>query len=121
MSAEVSHEPTTRELLDGSRIDLREVRADDKQAIADGFSRLSPESRYRRFFSARDRLSPSDLRYLTEVDHRDHEAVIAFDEPATRSASPATSAATIRNRPRSRSRSAMPGRARAPGPPCWSA
>ena len=61
-------------------IELREVRADDKDAIAAGFARLSPESRYRRFFSAVDRLSPADLRYLTEVDHRDHEAVIAFDE-----------------------------------------
>jgi GNAT superfamily N-acetyltransferase len=66
-------------LLDGSTIELREVRASDKPAIAEAFARLSPESRYRRFFSARDRLSPSDLRYLTEVDHRDHEAVIAFD------------------------------------------
>ena len=80
MSAEASHEPTRRELLDGSWIELREVRTDDKQAIAEGFSRLSPESRYRRFFSARDRLSASDLRYLTEVDHHDHEAVIAFDD-----------------------------------------
>ena len=80
MSAEVAHEPTKRELRDGSEIELREVRTDDKDAIAEGFARMSPESRYRRFFSARDRLSPSDLRYLTEVDHRDHEAVIAFDE-----------------------------------------
>ena len=26
-----------------------------------------------------DELSPSQLRYLTEVDHHDHEALIAFD------------------------------------------
>ena len=80
MTGPVSHAPTRRELHDGSVIELREVRADDKDAIAAGFARLSPESRYRRFFSAVDRLSPADLRYLTEVDHRDHEAVIAFDE-----------------------------------------
>jgi GNAT superfamily N-acetyltransferase len=67
-------------LHDGSMIELREVRDDDKEAIAAGFARLSPESRYRRFFSAVDRLSAADLRYLTEVDHHDHEAVIAFDE-----------------------------------------
>jgi GNAT superfamily N-acetyltransferase len=66
-------------LRDGSTIFLREVRDDDKAAIAAGFEALSPESRYRRFFSGISRLSDADLRYLTEVDHRDHEAVIAFD------------------------------------------
>jgi len=66
-------------LLDGTEITLREVEPDDKDAIAAGFAGLSPESRYRRFFAVRDRLSAADLRYLTEVDHRDHEAVIASD------------------------------------------
>ncbi len=80
MTATSPHEPTRRELLDGSVIELREVRASDKDAIATGFDKLSPESRYRRFFSARNRLSASDLRYLTEVDHHDHEAVIASDQ-----------------------------------------
>jgi len=65
-------------LRDGSTIVLREVRSDDKDAIAAGFERMGPESRYRRFFTAMNRLSESDLRFLTEVDHRDHEAVLAF-------------------------------------------
>ena len=80
MTPPVSHEPARHELLDGSAIELREVMPTDKDAIASGFDKLSPESRYRRFFSARDRLSAADLRYLTEVDHVDHEAVIAFDD-----------------------------------------
>lgn len=71
--------PSQVTLADGSTITLREVRADDKDAIAAGFEALSPESRYRRFFSAMSRLSAADLRYLTEVDHHDHEAVIGFD------------------------------------------
>jgi GNAT superfamily N-acetyltransferase len=66
-------------LRDGSVIHLREVRPSDKGAIAEGFERLSPESRYRRFFTAMSRLSDADLKYLTEVDHHDHEAVLAFD------------------------------------------
>ena len=71
-------------LRDGSTIFLREVRDGDKAAIAAGFEALSPESRYRRFFSGISRLSEADLRYLTEVDHHDHEAVLAFsaEEPA---------------------------------------
>ena len=79
MAAAVSHKPSRRELRDGSVIELREVLPTDKGAIAEGFARLSPESRYRRFFSSVDRLSPTDLAYLTEVDHHDHEAVVAFD------------------------------------------
>ena len=66
-------------IRDGSRIVVRPVRPADKDAIVAGFDRLSPESRYRRFFSPLERLSPADLRYLTEVDHHDHEALIGFD------------------------------------------
>ena len=43
------------------------------------FTRLSPESRYQRFFAPVERLSESDLTYLTEIDHRDHEALVAID------------------------------------------
>jgi GNAT superfamily N-acetyltransferase len=72
--------PETVELRDGTRIGIRPVRPDDKDAIAAGFARLSPESRYRRFFAPLRELSPRDLAYLTEVDHHDHEALIGFDE-----------------------------------------
>jgi GNAT superfamily N-acetyltransferase len=67
-------------LRDGSRIAIRPVRPGDKSAIAAGFDRLSPRSRYRRFFAPLEELSDRDLAYLTEVDHRDHEALIAFHE-----------------------------------------
>lgn len=66
-------------LRDGSELAIRPVRPDDKDAIAAGFERLSPESRYRRFFAPLQRLTARDLEYLTEVDHHDHEAVIGFD------------------------------------------
>src|SRR5215218_817359 len=68
----------TVSLHDGSVVEVRQVRPDDKAALAAGFERLSPESRYRRFFSPLKRLNESDLRYLTEVDHSDHEALIAM-------------------------------------------
>jgi GNAT superfamily N-acetyltransferase len=71
--------PRTVELRDGSEIIMRQIRPDDKGALRDGFERMSPESRYRRFFAPLERLSERDLRYLTEVDHRDHEALIAFE------------------------------------------
>jgi GNAT superfamily N-acetyltransferase len=70
-------------LRDGSKLVVRPIVPEDKAAIVAGFERMSPESRYRRFFAPLDRLSERDLAYLTEVDHHDHEALIGF-EAATR-------------------------------------
>ena len=72
-------EPEVVELGDGQRIGIRPIRSDDKDLIARVFDRMSPETRYRRFFAPLQRLSEQDLRYLTEVDHDDHEALVAFE------------------------------------------
>jgi RimJ/RimL family protein N-acetyltransferase len=69
-------------LRDGQEILIRPIRPEDREELADGLRRLSPESRYRRFFSPVNELSPAALSYLTEVDHHDHEALVAQD-PAT--------------------------------------
>jgi RimJ/RimL family protein N-acetyltransferase len=66
-------------LRSGDRVLIRPIRPEDKDALHDGFERLSPESRYRRFFSPMNELGARQLRYLTEVDHRTHEALIATD------------------------------------------
>lgn len=60
-------------------LEIRPVAADDKQALAEGFERLSDASRYRRFLTPHGSLSPAELRYFTEVDHHDHEALVAID------------------------------------------
>jgi GNAT superfamily N-acetyltransferase len=65
--------------LGGREILVRPIGPGDKELLQAAFERLSPESRYRRFFAPMERLSGEDLRYLTEVDHRDHEALVAFD------------------------------------------
>ena len=58
---------------------VRPVEPGDKDAIADGFRRMSERSRYQRFLTVTDALSTGELRYLTEVDHHDHDALIAYD------------------------------------------
>ena len=58
---------------------MRPIRPEDKDALTRAFQRLSEQSRYQRFMTAVSELSESQLRYLTEVDHSDHEALIAFD------------------------------------------
>lgn len=44
-----------------------------------GFERLGVGSRRRRFFTPISELSDAQLDYLTNVDHHDHEALVAFD------------------------------------------
>jgi GNAT superfamily N-acetyltransferase len=70
--------PTT--LRDGSRVRLRPIQSSDKALMRRGFERLSDEARYRRFLVPTRELSEVMVRYLTEVDHHDHEAIVAFDE-----------------------------------------
>ena len=47
--------------------------------LAAGFRLLSDETRQMRFLTAKPRLTKSDLRYLTEVDGRDHVALVAVE------------------------------------------
>jgi RimJ/RimL family protein N-acetyltransferase len=66
-------------LRDGEQILVRPIRPDDREELAAGVRRLSPESRYRRFVTPTSELSASELSYLTEVDHHDHEALVALE------------------------------------------
>jgi RimJ/RimL family protein N-acetyltransferase len=65
-------------LRDGTLVRIRPILPEDKDHILDGFRRLSPESRYRRFLSPIDELTPDMLRELTEVDYADRFAYVAF-------------------------------------------
>ncbi len=61
------------------QVEIRPIEPEDKDALASGFDRLSERSRYRRFLSPRGPLTDAELRYFTEVDHHDHEALVAVD------------------------------------------
>ena len=66
-------------LQDGARVTLRPITPADKPLLAASFERLSEESRYRRFFTTMNKLSAAQLDYLVDVDHHDHEAIVAVD------------------------------------------
>jgi GNAT superfamily N-acetyltransferase len=70
-------------LDDRTRVLIRPIRSDDNALLQDGIQHLSPESRYRRFLHYLERLTPAELRYLTEIDYQDHFAwvAISFDQP----------------------------------------
>jgi len=65
-------------LRDGSAVLIRQVRSTDAPLLADGFARLSAASRQMRFLGVKKELSAAELRYFTDVDHHDHEALGAL-------------------------------------------
>ena len=70
--------PARVELRDGSTALIRPVRSGDAPLLVDGFARLSPQSRWMRFLGTKTSLSAAELRYFTDVDHHDHEAIGAL-------------------------------------------
>jgi GNAT superfamily N-acetyltransferase len=68
----------TVRLADGTEAVVRMVRPEDKELLKQGFDKLSPESRFRRFFTAKLRLTEQELAYLTHVDGIDHFALGAI-------------------------------------------
>ena len=71
-------------LRDSTALRLCSIRPSDKEALAREFARLSPESRRRRFLAPKRELSEIELRRLTDLDHRSHEALVAIDAESGR-------------------------------------
>lgn len=70
-------------LDNGVAVEIRPIRPDDKELLANSMRHLSERSAYQRFLSVKQQLSPRELSYLTEVDFRDHVAFVAVrpEEP----------------------------------------
>jgi RimJ/RimL family protein N-acetyltransferase/nucleotide-binding universal stress UspA family protein len=66
-------------LRDGSAVIIRPIAPADRELLVRGFDHLSKRSRYLRFQSPLSALSEPQLAYLTDVDHHDHEALLALD------------------------------------------
>lgn len=64
-------------LKDGVQLQLRAIDPSDKAGLAEGFARLSPDSRRMRFHATKASLSETELRFLTECDGHEHYAIVA--------------------------------------------
>jgi GNAT superfamily N-acetyltransferase len=60
-----------------SDLAIRPLSTADRELLADAFSRLSEDTRRRRFGGLASRLAERDLDRLTLIDHHDHEALAA--------------------------------------------
>ena len=67
----------TLRLRSGHWVSIRPIRPQDAPALAAAVERLSALSRYRRFHSALPRLTEQMITYLTDIDHHNHEALVA--------------------------------------------
>jgi RimJ/RimL family protein N-acetyltransferase len=64
-------------LRSGDVVRIRPVQPDDAQALVRAYANLGQQSRYRRFFTDMPELPEATLKAAVEVDHTDHEALVA--------------------------------------------
>jgi RimJ/RimL family protein N-acetyltransferase len=64
-------------LDNGVDVVIRPIRPGDKGLLAEGMRHLSERSAYQRFLAPKHALTARELRYLTEIDFRDHVAYVA--------------------------------------------
>jgi RimJ/RimL family protein N-acetyltransferase len=67
-------------LADGRRLHIRALRPCEGKPIRDLYARLSPRTRYNRFFSPMPALPDSIVRLLSCIDYRNGVALVAEDE-----------------------------------------
>jgi RimJ/RimL family protein N-acetyltransferase len=67
-------------LRDGSTVTIRPIEPDDGPRIREIWDAMSAESRRRRFLTPANEVSEEELRYLVDVDHKRHEALLALDD-----------------------------------------
>jgi GNAT superfamily N-acetyltransferase len=70
---------TAQASTSGLWLEIRAIEPGDKAALAAAVDQSSDDAVYRRFLNPHGRLTAAELRYLTEVDHRDHEALVAIE------------------------------------------
>lgn len=66
------------ELVDGLKIGVRPITVDDRDRLRAHFESLSAESRAKRFHGYVSALGEEQLDYFTDIDHVDHEALVAY-------------------------------------------
>ena len=72
------HWEATVATADGGAVHIRPITPDDADRLIEFHGRQSPESVYFRFFTARPRLSPAEVRNFTHVDLVERVALIAL-------------------------------------------
>ena len=67
----------TESLRDGTRVEIRALRPDDRAAVLAAVDHTSGKSLYRRFFAARRSFTESEIALFLNVDFTSHVALVA--------------------------------------------
>ena len=70
-------QPHVVRLRSGDLVRVRQVRPGDASAVVSAYAHLGEQSRYRRFFAVMPELPEATVKAAVEVDHTDHEALVA--------------------------------------------
>ena len=70
-------QPQLVTLRSGDVVRIRQVRPDDAPALVRAYAKLGEQSRYRRFFTVMPEVPEATLETAVEVDHVNHEALVA--------------------------------------------
>ena len=79
------------------RFEIRAITANDKEALQLGLHLLYNESRRQRFFSSRKDFTDKELEFFTEVDQKNHLALVAFYLEDDKNLTPAGTIRCVRN------------------------
>jgi len=71
-------QPHVVRLRSGDLVRVRQVRPGDAPALVRAYAHLGEQSRYRRFFTIMPELPEATVQAAVEVDHTDHEALVAM-------------------------------------------
>jgi GNAT superfamily N-acetyltransferase len=71
--------PSSTMLVGDRSLTIREITLDDIERLRRMFTRLSPESVYRRFFSPIQEPPRTALLWLADVDHTSRDALVGLD------------------------------------------
>ena len=64
-------------LRDGSRVEIRALRPEDRAAVLAAVDHTSARSLYRRFFAARRSFTEREIAFFVNVDFASHVALVA--------------------------------------------
>ena len=71
-------QPQVVTLRSGDVVRVRQVQPGDAPALVRAYANLGEQSRYQRFFTVMPELPEATLKAAVEVDHEDHEALVAM-------------------------------------------
>jgi len=71
-------QPHVVRLRSGDLVRVRQVRPGDAPTLVRAYAHLGEQSRYRRFFTVMPELPEATVKAAVEVDHTDHEALVAM-------------------------------------------